>query len=327
MASFFILALVGPTASGKTQISLDLAENLNTSIISVDSMQVYRGMDIGTAKPSPEERRGIPHYGLDLSDPTQPFSVADYCASIYPVLAEHYERGQPVIASGGTGLYFKGLFEGLADAPPPDFEFRARMEAFANSEGTVDLFSQLAAIDAEAALKIHPNDRKRIIRALEIHHVSGMNKTSFEGMQRPPAWAGRVAWFGLRRDFGELDERIDARVDEMLAQGLVDEVKGLLGQGCTRAHTSMQALGYKEIADHLEGQFPLDQAVEKIRQRTHRYARRQMTWFRPNPLIQWLDAGPQTSHGEILGRILSATSACAARSGKSWPWTKGRAAE
>lgn len=322
MSAFFILALVGPTASGKTSISLHLAERLETPIISVDSMQVYRGMDIGTAKPTLEERRGVLHYGLDLADPTKPFSVADYCASIHPVLAESSKNNQAVIACGGTGLYFKGLFEGLAEAPPPDYGFRAEMENHAEQAGTEHLYEQLATIDPKSASKIHPNDRKRIIRALEIHHQTGLSKSAFEELQKPPVWSDRVLWFGLRRDFEELDQRIDERVEKMIQHGLVDEVKGLLDLQCTPAHTSMQALGYKEIIEHLEGRLSLDQAIETIKQRTHRYARRQMTWFRPNRHIQWLEMGDETSPEEISEQILRSTSVCGAREGKREPWTE-----
>ncbi|MCG3196496.1 MAG: tRNA (adenosine(37)-N6)-dimethylallyltransferase MiaA [Candidatus Omnitrophica bacterium] len=290
-----LIALVGPTASGKTSFALSLAERLQAEILSVDSMQVYTGMDIGTAKPTPTERSRIPHHGIDVADPREFFSVADYLAISRPILEEFFSKERPLILCGGTGLYFKALVEGLAEAPPPDLEFRAELEARADQEGTGPLHAMLTRLDPSSAAKIHPHDRKRIIRALEIHHATGLSKTDFESRQESPPWKESVLWFGLRRAWGDLDRRIDLRVEDMFAKGLLDEVRDLIASGCGCRHTAMQALGYKEVLDHLEGRSSLDEAEALIKQRTRRFARRQMSWFRPNRSIKWLSLSPSRS--------------------------------
>ena len=283
-----IITITGPTASGKSALALDLAERLQTEILSADSMQVYRGMDIGTAKPTAEEQCRVPHHAIDVASPYLPFSVADYCEVAFPVLDRFFRENHPIVVCGGTGLYLKALFEGLAEAPPPDFDFRAEMEARADAEGTPELHTVLSGIDREAASKIHPNDRKRIIRALEIHHLTGLTKTAFEAQQEAPPWRDRIGWYGLIWHWKELDKRINQRVDWMFEQGLVREVKDLL-QGGAFSHTALQGLGYKEVVQHLDGERGLEETIELIKQKTRRFARRQMTWFRPNREIRWIE--------------------------------------
>jgi tRNA dimethylallyltransferase len=283
-----ILAITGPTASGKSSLALEVAESLQTEILSADSMQVYRGMDIGTAKPTPEEQRKIPHHAIDVASPYLPFSVADYCTVAQPVLIKFFEEDRPIVVCGGTGLYLKALFEGLAEAPPPDFDFREKMESRVLEEGTPSLHKELLHIDPEAASKIHPNDCKRIIRALEIHHLTGLTKTAFETQQEPPPWRNRIAWFGLTWPWVELDQRINQRVGWMFEQGLVKEVENLLAGGAF-SHTALQGLGYKEVVQHLDGERGLAETIELIKQKTRRFARRQMTWFRPNKEIRWIE--------------------------------------
>ncbi len=302
-----ILAITGPTASGKSALALELAERLGTEILSADSMQVYRGMDIGTAKPTAEEQQWIRHYAIDVASPYLPFSVADYCAVAGPVLQEFYEKNRPIVVCGGTGLYLKALFEGLAEAPPPDFDFRAEMEARADQDGAPTLHEELSRVDPEAASKIHPNDRKRIIRALEIHTLTGLTKTAFEAQQEPPPWWIRIAWFGLTWPWEELDRRINQRVDWMFEQGLVKEVENLLCEGAF-SHTALQGLGYKEVIQHLDGERGLVETIELIKQKTRRYARRQMTWFRPNREIRWLEGGDPLKGKAVRERLASITS-------------------
>jgi tRNA dimethylallyltransferase len=298
-----IIAITGATATGKTSLAIDVAEELDTVILSADSMQVYRGMDIGTAKPTADEVARVPHHLIDVADPTQPFSVSDYCQLATPIIEEYQNRGRPLVVCGGTGLYFKSLFEGLAEAPPPDFEFRAEMERQAEETGTPRLHERLSEVDPESAAKIHPNDRKRIIRALEILHCTGVRKTEFEALQETPPWRDSVRWFGLLRPWEELDRRIDSRVEDMFEQGLIEEVRQLVAKGCSSKHTSMQALGYKEVLEHLDGQRGLAETVDLIQQRTRRFARRQMTWFRPNPEIHWIEIDPGAEASEIARRL------------------------
>ena len=297
-----ILVITGPTATGKTSLAIEVAEELGTEIISADSMQVYRGMDIGTAKPTPGEMGRVPHYLVDVADPQDPFSVADFCRLAVPLVQTRQKEGKPLVVCGGTGLYLKSLFDGLAEGPPPDFEFRAAMEDEAERKGTDRLYERLRDGDPEAARKIHPNDRKRIIRALEILQVSGMTKSEFETMQIPPSWRRNVVWFGLIGPWEDLDERIGTRVVEMFEKGLVEEVRGLVREGCSLRHTSMQGLGYKEILEHFEGLRDLEETCALVQQRTRRFARRQMTWFRPNKRIHWLEAPFGQTRREVLHR-------------------------
>jgi tRNA dimethylallyltransferase len=304
LKSFRILALAGPTASGKTALALLLAESLETEILSADSMQVYRGMDIGSAKPDLEEQRRARHHCIDVADPRNPFSVADYRRLATAVLERFQLQGRPIVVCGGTGLYLKALFEGLAEAPPPDFGFRAEMEGVAQREGVESLHTRLARADPGSAAKVHPHDRKRIIRALEIHHATGMTRTDFENQQPPPIWKQYVIWRGIRRPWADLDRRIDTRVDAMFRRGLVAEVQALVAQGCTLGHTAMQGLGYKEVLNHIEGNMGLDETIELVKQRTRRFARRQMTWFRSNPAIRWMDLGDRPPGGEHCDEIL-----------------------
>jgi tRNA dimethylallyltransferase len=305
-SSPLFLALVGPTAVGKTELALDLADRLRTDILSVDSMQVYRGMNIGTAKPSLEERRGIPHHLIDVADPRDLFSVSDYLDLAVPILQRHWEEKKPLVLCGGTGLYFKALSEGLAESPPPDREFRRSMEQQADIEGTGGLYDRLSALDSASATRIHPNDRKRIIRALEIHHQTGLTKSEYEARQTPPVWSQAFRWLGLRRNWEDLDTRIDRRVEAMLDQGLEREVRSLLEQGLTSKNTAMQALGYKEMVDYLQGKAILEESVQLIQQRTRRFARRQMSWFRPMIEIEWWDL-PSPSSPDLVGVILEKT--------------------
>ncbi len=294
-----IIAITGPTASGKSALALDLAERLQTEILSADSMQVYRGMDIGTAKPTVEDQRRVPHHAIDVASPYLPFSVADYCAVATPVLHRFHEENRPIVVCGGTGLYLKALFEGLSEAPPPDFDFREGMESRALEEGTPSLHKELMRIDPEAASKIHPNDCKRIIRALEIHYLTGLTKTAFEAQQEAPPWRDRIAWYGLIWPWEELDNRINQRVDWMFEQGLVREVEDLL-QGGAFSHTALQGLGYKEVVQYLDGERGLGETIELIKQKTRRFARRQMTWFRPNREIRWIEGKEATGVANLF---------------------------
>jgi len=284
-----LIALIGPTASGKTETALALARRFDASILSADSMQVYRGMDIGTAKPTWEERREVPHYLIDVADPKEFFSVSDFRKRAVEVIEDHENRRSSLIVCGGTGLYFKALFEGLAEGPPPDEEFRADMERIALEKGASYLHGRLAQVDPESAELIHPNDLKRIVRALEIPHATGSTKRDLQALQEHPAFSERVEWFGILPTWEALDRRIEERVDRMFEAGLVEEAQRLMAEGCSLEHTSMQALGYKETFAYLSGETGLAETEETIKKRTKRFARRQMRWFRSWPNVFWRD--------------------------------------
>jgi tRNA dimethylallyltransferase len=283
-----ILALVGPTATGKSAVALCLAESIGGVIISADSMQVYRGMDIGTAKPSLEDRKRIPHFLIDVADPTRNFSVADYVELAEPILEENVSAGRPVIVCGGTGYYVRALIDGICESPPGDPRFRRRMEADARRLGPEALHARLAEIDPIAAEGIHPRNLRRTIRALEVFHLSGKTITEHRAAQSPAQWQEMTCFVGLRSLWNQLDRRIEERVHSMVAQGLAGEVERLLAQGCTREHTALQAIGYKEMVEHVRGACTLDEAVEAIILATRQYARRQLTWWRPEKRVRWL---------------------------------------
>lgn len=283
-----ILALVGPTATGKSAVALSLAEAVGGVIVSADSMQVYRGMDVGTAKPSPEDRERVPHFLIDVADPTENFSVADYVRLAEPVLEENISTGRPVIICGGTGYYVQALIDGICESPPGDSDFRRRTEEEARRVGPEALHARLTEIDSIAAEAIHPRNVRRVIRALEVFHLSGKTVTELRSMQQPKKWQQMTALVGLRRPWDELDLRIEERVRRMVKGGLIDEVKGLLARGCSREHTALQAIGYKELLEYVGGECTLDEAVENTILATRRYARRQMTWWRRDRRVRWL---------------------------------------
>jgi tRNA dimethylallyltransferase len=300
-----ILALVGPTAVGKSEIALRVAEHAGAWIISADSMQVYRGMDVGTDKPAPAERDRVPHYMIDVIDPTEDYSVADYVEGAGDILKRALDRKTPVVVCGGTGYYFRGLLDGLCESPPGEPDLRRELAEEARRFGDSALHDRLAAVDPEAASKIHPNNVRRTIRALEIYLLTGRTVSSFRREQEPTPWRDEVAWIGLLRPWTDLDERISARVKRMMDRGLLEEVERLIEAGCTSKNTALQGLGYKELAAHLAGETTLEEAVEKIRRATRRYARRQMTWWRPDKRISWISLCPHDTSDEIAGRVMS----------------------
>ena len=283
-----ILAIVGPTASGKTRLAVELALALGGEVVSADSMQVYRGMDIGTAKPTREEMRGVPHHMLDVAEPGEDFSAARYVTMASACVDDILARGKLPIIAGGTGLYVDALIAGREFAAfDPSSPLRAELEARFDREGGAAMLEELAAVDPDAAARLHPNDRKRIVRALEIWYATGdtITRHDREDRTRPPRYrAARVGLAFARRE--DTWERIDRRVDEMMAAGLADEVRGLLERGVDERATAMQAIGYKEIARALRGGGDLETAAEEVKLRSRQYAKRQMTWFRRQE-IHW----------------------------------------
>ena len=296
-----IICIAGPTASGKTALAATLAKELNGEVVSCDSMQVYRRMDIGTAKPTLEEMQGIPHHMIDVAEPWEDFSVSRYCEMAAPIVDDIISRGKTAVIAGGTGLYMDALIRGNAFAPFPATGVRERLEAQADAEGMEAMLSRLRAVDPDAARRLHLSDRKRILRALEVYLETGETITEHNRKTQavPPRYS--PLWLGL--DFarrGELYRRIDLRVGLMLEQGLVEEIRGLLADGIPERATAMQAIGYKEFVDALDGRCTIEEAADQVRQSSRRYAKRQLTWFRRNNAIHWLIRDTGDTGREIL---------------------------
>ncbi len=284
-----IICIAGPTASGKTALAVELAKELNGEVISCDSMQVYKRMDIGTAKPTQEEMQGIPHHMLDVAEPYEDFSVSRYCEMADPILQDILARGKTVILAGGTGLYMDSLMKGNAFAPYPATGCRKRLEAEADEIGMEAMLEKLRSIDPEAAARLHIADRKRIIRALEVFAETGETITAHNKRTQaiPPKYS--PLYLGLDfADRAELYRRIDLRVELMMQQGLLEEIQALLASGIPEKCTAMQAIGYKEFVAALRGDSSVEDAVAQVQLASRHYAKRQLTWFRRNEKMRWL---------------------------------------
>ena len=294
-----IICLAGPTASGKTALAVALAQALNGEVVSCDSMQVYKFMDIGTAKPTLAEMQGVPHHMIDVADPREDYSVSRYCKDAAPIVEDIVSRGKTAIIAGGTGLYMDSLIRGNDFAPFPSTGVRERLERQADAEGLEAMRSWLRSIDPEAEARIQ--DRKRLLRALEVYLETG--ETITEHNRRTQALPPRFTplWLGL--DFENrqsLYHRIDQRVTHMLESGLLQEIRSLLQSGVPDTATAMQAIGYKEFVSALNGHGTVEAAADSVRQSSRRYAKRQLTWFRRNPAVHWLIREDETSGEEIF---------------------------
>ena len=294
-----LLVICGPTASGKTALGVALAQAIGGEVVSADSMQIYRRMDIGTAKPTREEMGGVPHHMLDVADPAEDYSVARYVRDADACVQDILARGRLPIVVGGTGLYIDNLIAGR-DFAPFTGTWREKLQARAREEGLSALREELRRIDPDRAEKLHPNDEKRILRALEVWYETGETITAHDARTRdlPPKYdALRVCLTFSHRE--DLWDRIDRRVDLMMAAGLEREVRDLLASGVPPAATAMQAIGYKEFAAALRGEEPLAQAVAEVKLRSRQYAKRQLTWFRRTPDIRWVtwEKDPDLSRG------------------------------
>lgn len=291
-----LLVITGPTAVGKTALTIGLAKALDGEVISADSMQVYRGMDIGTAKPTIAERAGVPHHLIDIAEPIQPYDVAQFVSDATAAIADIAGRGKLPILSGGTGLYICSLLDGA------DFSDGARDEAYRASLSETDadtLHAMLAACDPESAAKIHKNNRPRVIRALEYFHATGKPLSQHKNRNNPPPY--RTTLLVLERPRDELYARIDRRVDDMMAAGLPVEVRRLLENGVSPGENAMQGLGYKELVWYLHGRCTLTEAVYLLKRNTRRYAKRQLTWWRSRSDAHWLPAA--SSIDEVLAQF------------------------
>jgi tRNA dimethylallyltransferase len=284
-----LVIILGPTGSGKTSLALRLAEQFNGEIVNADSMQVYQGMDIGTAKPLPDQCHRIRHHLLDVVPPEVNFSAADFRRGAVAAINDIHNRGKRILVVGGTGLYLRALLEGLVDSPRGDEATRQALESLALQQGNAELLRQLAQVDPETAGRLHPNDKVRIIRALEVYRQTGRPISAF---REDHGFSGNyydTLKLGIRVERRELYRRIETRVDAMLEQGMVDEVRRLVAAGYDRDFKSMRAIGYKELCAYLAGECTLEEAVNLIKRDTRRYAKRQMTWFSKDSAINWLE--------------------------------------
>jgi len=299
--------LVGPTASGKTEVGVLAAQALGAEVISLDSMAVYRGMDIGTAKPTAEQRSRVPFHLVDILAPSEEFSAGDYVRLALAAVAEIQSRGRRPLFVGGTPMYLKRLLEGVFRGPRADWEFRRALRGRARQEGTEALHGELARVDPEAARRIHANDLRRVERALEVHHLTGRPISELQRENRG-ALTGPRRIAGLRRSREDLYERIDERVERMWADGLVEEVRRLVqARGFSPlSRSASQALGYREVLRHLAGELSSEEAKELTQRHTRQFAKRQLTWFRSLPDIHWVDVGPDDPAADICARVLSA---------------------
>ena len=297
-----ILVICGPTASGKTALAVELALRHHGEVVSADSMQIYRRMDIGTAKPTREEMRGVPHHMLDVADPEEDFSVARYVDMAAKCVDDILSRGKLPILAGGTGLYIDSLLSGRTFAPfQPDSPLRGQLEEQLRREGGAAMLSRLAQVDPDSAARLHPNDEKRIIRALEVYQSTGKTITqhNLETQDIPPRYdALTLALAFERRE--DMWSRIDRRVDQMMDQGLVAEVQRLLDSGVPAKCTAMQAIGYKEMAAALLSGGDVRAAAEEIQLRSRQYAKRQLTWFKRNKAARWLLWGREPDFAAAL---------------------------
>ena len=297
-----ILVICGPTASGKTALAVELARRHHGEVVSADSMQIYRRMDIGTAKPTREEMRGVPHHMLDVADPEEDFSVARYVDMAAKCVDDILSRGKLPILAGGTGLYIDSLLSGRTFAPfQPDSPLRGELEEQLRREGGAAMLARLAQVDPDSAARLHPNDEKRIVRALEVYQSTGKTITqhNLETRAIPPRYdALTLALAFERRE--DMWSRIDRRVDQMMDQGLVAEVQGLLDSGVPAKCTAMQAIGYKEMAAALLSGGDVRAAAEEIQLRSRQYAKRQLTWFKRNKAARWLLWGREPDFAAAL---------------------------
>ena len=296
-----LICLLGPTAVGKTEIAIQLAQCLNAEIISVDSRQIYRQMDIGTAKPTPEEKQAARHHLIDCVDISQPFSVAGYQSFADTAIADIQNRGNRVLLVGGAGLYFRAIVDGLFEGPGADPALRKRLEGEVAQFGVDALHDRLRVCDPESADRIHPNNIIRVIRALEVYELTGTPMSQLQQQWHPEKQRYPFIAFGLTMPRALLYRRIEQRVDVMLANGLIAEVEALLAAGYGRDTIALRSFGYKELIAYLDGDCTYLEAISQLQQNTRRFAKRQLTWFRKDTRIEWLD---RESTPDIIENIL-----------------------
>ena len=299
-----IVFLLGGTGCGKGALGRVLAQRLGGEIISVDSMKVYRRMDIGTAKPSAADREAIPHHLIDIAEPSEEFSVAQFVPLAEAAAGEIASRGRVILAIGGTALYIKALSEGVFEGPSADQEIRERLRRRATLDGVNVLHSELASVDPVAAERIHRNDLRRIVRALEVHELTGQPITALQTQWDRQRLNHRCTFIGLRRCREDQNHRTNLRVKRLIDAGWVDEVRSLLAEPAPLGTSARQALGYRELMDHVLGRLGLEEAVEKIKISTRRFAKAQRTWFKRFQTTRWFDVEPDESVDRVAERVL-----------------------
>ncbi len=298
-----MILILGVTGSGKGRLAFELAKSLDAEIVSIDSMKVYRRMDIGTAKPPKEARRQAKYHLIDVVEPSEPFSVGRFLELANEAIDQIKTRGKPVIAVGGTALYIKALLLGLFDGPGADEQVRAELKARAQAEGLDILHAELKRIDPQAAQRIHPNDERRIIRALEVFRITGKPISQFlQQWDHPTQNKWKIV--GLRREKTEESRRINTRVKRMIDEGLINEVKSLLAEEKPISQQARAAIGYAEIIDHLEGKTTLDETVELIKKNSRKLAKAQRTWFKTFQNVHWLNVAPEQTAENTLTRAM-----------------------
>lgn len=299
-----LVVILGPTATGKTKIGVELALRLKGEVISGDSMQVYRYMDIGTAKITLAETKGVPHHLLDIKNPDEPFSVAEFQKGARAKIADIVSRGKLPFLVGGTGLYLQSVIDRYEFAEQHNVqEYRRELLALANIHGKTFLHQMLAQVDSPAAAKIHPNDLKRITRALEYYHLTGQRISDNNEARYSSLYQVVLLGLTMRREL--LYQRIEQRVDEMMANGFLDEVKALLARGFRANLPAMQGLGYKQLVNYLQGAYDLKEAINLIKKETRHFAKRQLTWFKRDPRIQWFNAEEaEYNYEEIISQMI-----------------------
>jgi len=299
-----LVVILGPTATGKTKIGVELALRLNGEVISGDSMQVYRYMDIGTAKITPAETKGVPHHLLDIKNPDEPFSVAEFQKEARTRIADIVSRGKLPFLVGGTGLYLQSVIDRYVFAEQDNVqEYRLELLALADKHGKTYLHQLLAEVDPPAAAKIHPNDLKRITRALEYYRLTGQRISDNKEARYSSLYQVVLIGLTMRREL--LYQRIEQRVDAMMANGFLEEVKALLARGFTADLPAMQGLGYKQLVAYLQGACDLAEAIQLIKKETRHFAKRQLTWFRRDPRIQWFNAEEaEYNYEEIISQMI-----------------------
>ncbi len=297
--------LTGATASGKTKVSLELAQILDAEIISLDSMAIYRGMDIGTAKPDLNQQSMIPHHLIDIVEPPESFSVSEYRVAALEKIREIQATGKQVLFVGGTALYLKALLRGLFEGPPADWGFRKEIEQEIENSGAEFLHQRLAMIDPVSAHKLHENDHRRIIRALEVYKQTGKPISHWQMQFDEGRQSDQCRVFTMRHARPVLHQRIETRVESMFSEGLVDEVKGLLERWTDIGKTASQAVGYREVIEYLEGKMTMEETIERVRVRTRKFARHQETWFRGMSECRIIDIDSDFEPSELANQIVS----------------------
>lgn len=302
-----VVVTVGPTAVGKSRVAIEVAKAFETEVLTADSRQVYRGMDVGTDKPLPEERQGVPHRLIDLVNPDESFNAGLYRRQALDEIERLYRDCRLPLVVGGTGLYVRTLLKGLCAAPPADPIVRAALRQEAKDQGPDRLYARLVAVDPGTAVRLHPRDESKVLRALEVYQLSGRRMSEFQqehGFAERPFSALII---GLNRDRAALYRRIEERIDWQLAHGLIEETEQLLAQGYHRDSAAMKGLGYRQVAEHLAGEYDAVEMVRRFKRDTRHFSKRQMTWFRKEPGIQWLtiedSESVQHTAEQVIGQV------------------------